>query len=133
MLTAAFVFALLPTASFAASDNTHTAEKAQAPAADPQPTPAASEHAVDGEDTRQINTNIAPPSLDDALNAGGALHFESTGDYPWFVVFDEEAGRLYAKSGNTGVDSSVSVLTTTMVSRTAAPPSGSISKHGARA
>lgn len=51
------------------------------------------------------------PSLDEALNVtGGNLHFESAGDYPWIVVVDGD--RICAKSGNEGVHSSDSVLTT---------------------
>ncbi|MBQ4428327.1 MAG: choice-of-anchor J domain-containing protein [Clostridia bacterium] len=55
------------------------------------------------------------PTLDEALNVeGGELHFESEGAYPWIVVNDEESGRLYAMSGNVGVHSSDSILTTTI-------------------
>ncbi|MBR3299240.1 MAG: choice-of-anchor J domain-containing protein [Clostridia bacterium] len=59
-------------------------------------------------------TEPAPmPSLDEALNVeGGELHFESEGAYPWFVV--EEGDRIYAQSGNAGVSSSDSILTTTI-------------------
>ncbi|MBR5948050.1 MAG: dockerin type I repeat-containing protein [Clostridia bacterium] len=50
-------------------------------------------------------------TLDEALNVeGGELHFESTGNYPWVTAVDGD--RIYAKSGNTGVDSSDSVLST---------------------
>ena len=53
------------------------------------------------------------PTLDEALNVeGGELHFESEGAYPWFVV--EEGERIYAQSGNAGVNSSDSILTTTI-------------------
>jgi hypothetical protein len=53
------------------------------------------------------------PTLDEALNVeGGELHFESEGAYPWFVV--EEGERIYAQSGNAGVSSSDSILTTTI-------------------
>ena len=52
-------------------------------------------------------------TLDDALNvAGGNISFESSGDYPWITV--NESGRIYAKSGNTGVPSSSSVMTATV-------------------
>ena len=51
--------------------------------------------------------------LDQALNvAGGNIHFESTGDYPWIIV--QEGSRVYAMSGNVGVKSSVSVMTATV-------------------
>ena len=53
--------------------------------------------------------------LDEALNVeGGELHFESEGEHPWIVVNDEDNGRLYAMSGNAGVHSSESILTTTI-------------------
>ena len=52
-----------------------------------------------------------PTELDEALNvSGGTLHFESTGDHPWIVVNDGD--RLYAKSGNAGVHSSESAVST---------------------
>ena len=52
-------------------------------------------------------------TLDDALNvAGGNISFDSSGDYPW--ITENESGRIYAKSGNTGVPSSSSVLTATV-------------------
>ena len=57
----------------------------------------------------------AEPTLDEALNVeGGELHFESEGEHPWIVVNDEDNGRLYAMSGNAGVHSSESILTTTI-------------------
>ncbi|MBR3298671.1 MAG: choice-of-anchor J domain-containing protein [Clostridia bacterium] len=59
-------------------------------------------------------TEPAPmPTLDEALNVeGGELHFESEGEYPWFVVVEDD--RIYAQSGNAGVNSSESILTTTI-------------------
>ncbi len=54
-----------------------------------------------------------PPTeeeLDAALNIeGGAIHFVNDEDYPWIVLEDEE--RVYAKSGNAGVESSTSTIT----------------------
>ena len=53
------------------------------------------------------------PHLDYALNTGnGSLVFTSTGDYPWIDVI--EGDRVYATSGNKGIHSSTSVLTTTV-------------------
>ncbi|MBQ9878859.1 MAG: hypothetical protein IJM45_00340, partial [Clostridia bacterium] len=50
--------------------------------------------------------------LDAAVNAeGGTIHFYSFGDYPWFAETDETTGRVYGKSGNAGVNSSVSEMT----------------------
>ena len=54
-------------------------------------------------------------SLDEALNAeGGELHFETSEDYPWYTVEDEGTGRIYAMSGNAGVNSSSSSVWTTV-------------------
>ena len=51
-------------------------------------------------------------SLDKALNIdGGNIHFTTGGDYPWILGYDEEEGRLYARSSNSGVHSSSSTLT----------------------
>jgi hypothetical protein len=51
-------------------------------------------------------------TLDEALNAPGSnIHFEES-DYPWVVL--NAGGRLYAQSGNAGVHSSSSTLTTTV-------------------
>lgn len=51
-------------------------------------------------------------TLDEALNvAGGNIHFESTGDYPWKVLSDGGGSFQYAQSGNQGVHSSTSELT----------------------
>ena len=53
-----------------------------------------------------------PPTdeeLDNALNAeGGTIHFVNDAVYPWQVV--EDADRVYAKSGNAGVESSTSTI-----------------------
>ena len=58
-------------------------------------------------------TEPSAGDLDEALNVeGGELHFESEGEYPWFTV--EEGDRFYAQSGNAGVNSSSSTLTTTV-------------------
>ena len=52
-------------------------------------------------------------TFDEALNvAGGNIHFESTGGYPWETV--QEGGRVYAKSGNAGEASTTSTLTATV-------------------
>ncbi len=62
-----------------------------------------------------VQPPVGPPitDLDLALNIpGGELHFESEGEYPWFTV--EEGDRFYAQSGNAGVSSSSSTLTTTV-------------------
>ncbi|MBR4636484.1 MAG: DUF2436 domain-containing protein [Clostridia bacterium] len=49
--------------------------------------------------------------LDEALNIeGGTLHFETSESYPWIVV--DDGNRLFAQSGNAGVSSSSSTLTT---------------------
>ena len=68
------------------------------------------------ESTEFVVEEPAPaPTIDEALNVeGGELHFESEGSYPWITVLDEESGRLYAMSGNAGVHSSDSILTTTI-------------------
>ena len=51
--------------------------------------------------------------LDRALNIeGGTIHFVSEGQYPWITV--EEGDRFYAKSGNAGITSSTSVVSTTV-------------------
>ena len=54
-----------------------------------------------------------PPTaeeLDNALNAAGSgIHFENDAAYPWRVFEDGE--RVYAKSGNAGVESSTSTIT----------------------
>ena len=51
--------------------------------------------------------------LDPVLNVpGGNIHFTSTGDYPWIPM--SVGVREYARSGNTGVPSSSSVLTATV-------------------
>lgn len=54
-----------------------------------------------------------PPTdeeLDNALNAeGGTIHFVNDETYPWMVVEDGE--RVYARSGNAGVESSTSTVT----------------------
>ena len=51
-------------------------------------------------------------TLDEALNAPGSnIHFEES-DYPWVVL--NAGGRLYAQSGNAGVHSSSSTLSTTV-------------------
>ena len=51
--------------------------------------------------------------LDRALNVpGGTIHFESEGQYPWITL--EEGDRFFAQSGNAGVASSSSTLTTTV-------------------
>lgn len=51
-------------------------------------------------------------TLDEALNAPGSnIHFEES-DYPWVVL--NAGGRLYAQSGNSGVHSSSSTLSTTV-------------------
>ena len=53
-----------------------------------------------------------PPTeeeLDAALNAeGGSIHFTNDETYPWTVC--EADGRVYAKSGNAGVESSTSTV-----------------------
>ena len=57
-------------------------------------------------------TNVKP-TLDYALNAsGGTIAFTSTGNYPWTNMV--EGNRVYAVSGNKGVHSSTSTLTTTV-------------------
>ena len=60
--------------------------------------------------------NMVPTyTLDDALNvAGGNIHFESTGDYPWKVIVDGGGNWIYAQSGNQGEQSSVSEVTATV-------------------
>ena len=51
--------------------------------------------------------------LDDALNTnGGNVEFTSMGNCPWVDMYDN--GRVYAMSGNMGVNSSVSTLMTTV-------------------
>ncbi|MBO4879391.1 MAG: choice-of-anchor J domain-containing protein [Clostridia bacterium] len=54
-----------------------------------------------------------PPTdeeLDNALNAeGGTIHFTNDETYPWMVIESED--RIYAKSGNAGVESSTSTIT----------------------
>lgn len=53
--------------------------------------------------------------LDAAVNAeGGNIHFYTSGEYLWTVVTDEENGRIFARSGNAGVNSSVSEMTATV-------------------
>jgi len=53
-------------------------------------------------------------TLDDALNVeGGTIHFESTSAYPWQVISGGGA-RHYAESGNAGVASTTSTLTSTV-------------------
>lgn len=48
--------------------------------------------------------------LDAALNAeGGSIHFVNDAAYPWTV--EEADSRVYAKSGNAGVESSTSTIT----------------------
>ena len=50
-------------------------------------------------------------ALNSALNIeGGTINFVSNGDYPWTEV--TEGGRTYAQSGNAGVASSTSEMTT---------------------
>ena len=50
------------------------------------------------------------PTLNEALNVnGGTLEFTNDATYPWIVEIDGD--RIYAMSGNGGVDSSVSTLT----------------------
>ncbi|MBO6061095.1 MAG: Ig-like domain-containing protein, partial [Clostridia bacterium] len=57
-----------------------------------------------------VNTEIT-----EAINVeGGNIQFVSGGDYPWEVV-TEEGGRTYAKNGNSGVHSSTSELTATVM------------------
>ena len=57
--------------------------------------------------TRMQNT------LDYALNGGGGtIEFHSAGNYPWTNVVED--GRVYARSGNAGIHSSLSTLTTTV-------------------
>ena len=52
-------------------------------------------------------------TLDDVLNVdGGNIHFTSVGDYPWYTMYD--GGRMLAKSGNSGIHSSSSVMTATV-------------------
>ncbi|MBO4879264.1 MAG: hypothetical protein J5544_03300, partial [Clostridia bacterium] len=54
--------------------------------------------------------------LDSALNVeGGNIHFHTSGEYPWGTGLDEENARFFAASGNTGVNSSVSEMTATVV------------------
>ena len=51
-------------------------------------------------------------TLNQALNIeGGTLDFTTTGAYPWVTVTDD-GGRLYAQSGNAGVASSTSQVST---------------------
>ena len=51
--------------------------------------------------------------LNYALNvSGGSMSFTSTGDYPWTVTSD--GTRIYAQSGNAGVASSTSTLTSSV-------------------
>ncbi|GEM_PF-6637188 len=51
----------------------------------------------------------ADEDLDLALNAeGGTIHFTNDAAYPWTV--EESDDRLYAKSGNAGVESSTSTI-----------------------
>ena len=62
----------------------------------------------------ELNVPEPPPehTLDEALNVeGGELHFENDATYPWEII--EEDGRLYAKSTNIGIASSVSKITFT--------------------
>jgi|GEM_PF-1651281 len=55
------------------------------------------------------------PALDAALNiSGGDIHFYTGGDYPWTDQEDENAVP-YAANGNSGVHSSVSELTATVM------------------
>lgn len=51
------------------------------------------------------------PTLNEALNKeGGNLNFNTSGSYPWEIVFVD--GRVAAKSTNEGVSSSTSTVTT---------------------
>ena len=55
----------------------------------------------------------AEVSLDQALNvAGGTIHFNSNGNYPWIVQNEDD--RVYAMSGNAGVRNSSSLLQATV-------------------
>ena len=57
--------------------------------------------------------NTIKPTLDYALNSGDdAFGFTSTGTYPWTNMV--EGDRVYAQSGNKGIHSSTSTLTTTV-------------------
>ena len=62
-------------------------------------------------------TETEPPvtgDLDEALNVpGGTLHFETSAQYPWTTA--TEGSHFYAISGNAGVASSTSTLTTTVI------------------
>ena len=62
---------------------------------------------------KNFATIRALPTLDEALNVpGGNFTFTSTGTYPWkSMVYN---GAFYAMSGNDGVHSSSSTLTTTV-------------------
>lgn len=54
------------------------------------------------------------PDLDAALNAeGGELHFVTGEDYPWIVL--EEGDRVWAQSGNTGVDATTSYVSASVI------------------
>ena len=61
--------------------------------------------------TATINVTVEYfPTLNEALNVnGGTLEFSNNSDYPWIVEIDGD--RIYAMSGNSGVNSSVSTLT----------------------
>ncbi|MBR6006494.1 MAG: hypothetical protein IK064_02585, partial [Clostridia bacterium] len=59
-----------------------------------------------------IQLTTAGPDLDEALNIeGGTLHFENDATYPWEII--EEGERIYAKSTNIGVASSIAKITFT--------------------
>ncbi len=61
--------------------------------------------------TATINVTVEYfPTLNEALNVnGGTLEFTNDATYPWIVEIDGD--RIYAMSGNGGVNSSVSTLT----------------------
>ena len=61
--------------------------------------------------TATINVAVGYfPTLNEALNVnGGTLEFTNDATYPWVVEIDGD--RIYAMSGNGGVNSSVSTLT----------------------
>ena len=59
----------------------------------------------------EFNNVRSIPSLNEALTAS-SIEFTSTGSYPWMTMAAD--GRVYAMSGNSGVHSSSSTLTSTV-------------------